>query len=94
MERDENGTYARLKAHRVELFEPKIKKHHGRVFKLMGDGLMAPRLRESIGLPSEAAEIAGAGRRARDTLDSPTGQHIAGPVIGSGYKIKSALIGR
>ncbi|MER8977220.1 adenylate/guanylate cyclase domain-containing protein [Mesorhizobium sp. M0800] len=41
MERDENGTYARLKAHHIELFEPKIKKHHGRVFKLMGDGLLA-----------------------------------------------------
>jgi len=41
MERDENGTFARLKAHRTELFEPEIKKHQGRVFKLMGDGLLA-----------------------------------------------------
>jgi len=41
MERDEKGTFVRLKAHRTELFEPEIKKRHGRVFKLMGDGLLA-----------------------------------------------------
>ena len=41
MERDEKGTFARLKAHRNELLEPEIKKHHGRIFKLMGDGLLA-----------------------------------------------------
>ena len=41
MERDEKGTFARLKAHRTEVFEPEIKKHHGRVFKRMGDGLLA-----------------------------------------------------
>jgi TolB-like protein/class 3 adenylate cyclase len=41
MERDEKGTFARLKSHRTELFEPEIEKHHGRVFKLMGDGLLA-----------------------------------------------------
>ena len=27
--------------HRKDLFEPEIAKHHGRVFKLMGDGLLA-----------------------------------------------------
>ena len=41
MERDEEGTFARLKAGRKELFEPEIEKRHGRVFKLMGDGLLA-----------------------------------------------------
>src|SRR4029079_17671661 len=41
MERDEAGTFARLKAGRQELFEPEIHRHHGRVFKLMGDGLLA-----------------------------------------------------
>src|SRR5262245_19407235 len=41
MERDEAGTFARLRAHRKELFEPKIAQHNGRVFKLMGDGLLA-----------------------------------------------------
>jgi class 3 adenylate cyclase/TolB-like protein len=41
MERDEAGTFGRLRAHRKELFEPEIDRHHGRIFKLMGDGLLA-----------------------------------------------------
>jgi TolB-like protein len=41
MERDEAGTFERLRAHRKELFDPEIEQHHGRVFKLMGDGLLA-----------------------------------------------------
>ncbi len=41
MERNEAETFTRLRAHRNELFEPEIGKHNGRVFKLMGDGLLA-----------------------------------------------------
>src|SRR5262245_49440888 len=41
MERDEAGTFERLRAHRKDLFEPEIAAHHGRIFKLTGDGLMA-----------------------------------------------------
>ncbi len=41
MEKDEGGTFERLRAHRKELFEPEISKHRGRIFKLMGDGLLA-----------------------------------------------------
>src|SRR6185295_3356816 len=41
MESDESGTFERLRAHRKELFEPEIAKHGGRIFKLMGDGLLA-----------------------------------------------------
>src|SRR5262245_39842083 len=41
MEADEAGTFDRLRASRKELFEPEINKHHGRIFKLMGDGLLA-----------------------------------------------------
>lgn len=39
MEVDEAGTFERLRAGRKELFEPEVSKHHGRIFKLMGDGL-------------------------------------------------------
>ena len=38
---DELGTFERIRAHRNELFEPEIARHHGRIFKLMGDGLLA-----------------------------------------------------
>jgi class 3 adenylate cyclase len=41
METDEQGTFERLRAGRKELFEPEIALHHGRIFKLMGDRLLA-----------------------------------------------------
>ena len=41
MEADEAGTFSRLIKGRKELFEPEIARHHGRIFKLMGDGLLA-----------------------------------------------------
>ncbi len=41
MERDEAGTHERLSRTRKELFEPEIARHRGRVFELMGDGLLA-----------------------------------------------------
>ena len=41
MHRDEAGTFARLKAEREQLFEPEIARHHGRIFKVMGDGMLA-----------------------------------------------------
>ena len=41
MEQDEAKTFERLKDHRIELVEPEIATHHGCVFKLMGDGLLA-----------------------------------------------------
>ena len=41
MERDEVDTFERLRAHRKDLFEPEIAAHHGRIFKLTGDGMLA-----------------------------------------------------
>jgi class 3 adenylate cyclase/tetratricopeptide (TPR) repeat protein len=38
---DEEGTLARLKALRDEIIDPKIAEHHGRIVKLMGDGMLA-----------------------------------------------------
>jgi len=40
MAADDEGTLARLTAHRQELLEPIIASHDGRVVKLMGDGLL------------------------------------------------------
>src|SRR5499427_6569790 len=37
---DEEGTLARLKAHRRELIDPKIGEHKGRIVKTTGDGLL------------------------------------------------------
>ena len=38
---DEEGTLARLKAHRQELIDTKIAEHHGRIVKTTGDGVLA-----------------------------------------------------
>ena len=53
MERDEAGTFSRLREYRKQLFEPEIEEHHGRIFKLMGDGLLA-----EFGSVVEAVECA------------------------------------
>ncbi len=38
---DEEGTLAALKALRKDIVDPKIAEHHGRIVKLMGDGMLA-----------------------------------------------------
>ena len=40
MAADEAGTHARLTALRKDFIEPKIAEHHGRVVRLMGDGML------------------------------------------------------
>jgi adenylate cyclase len=37
---DEEGTLERLKAHRRELVDPKIREHRGRIVKTTGDGML------------------------------------------------------
>src|SRR4029079_9133611 len=53
MEQHEADTFAQLRMHRRELFEPEINKHRGRIFKLMGDGLLA-----EFGSVADAVECA------------------------------------
>jgi adenylate cyclase len=40
MGEDEAGTLARFKDHRAGLIDPNIAEHHGRIVKVMGDGLL------------------------------------------------------
>ena len=40
MEVDEEGTLARLNAHRREFLEPNIAEHRGRIVKRTGDGIL------------------------------------------------------
>src|SRR5437899_4933556 len=51
---DEEGTLARLKAHRRELIDPKIAEHRGRIVKTAGDGLLV-----EFASPVEAVRCAG-----------------------------------
>jgi adenylate cyclase len=41
MQRDEAEVFTRLRGHWKDVFEPEIAAHRGRIFKLMGDGLLA-----------------------------------------------------
>ncbi|MCI0430074.1 MAG: adenylate/guanylate cyclase domain-containing protein [Rhodospirillales bacterium] len=55
MEQDEAGTFERLRQRRTEVVEPAILRHRGRIFKLMGDGLLA-----EFGSAVDAVECAAA----------------------------------
>jgi class 3 adenylate cyclase len=70
MEQNEADTFERLRAHRKELFEPEIARHHGQVFKLMGDGLLA-----EFGSVVDAVECAVAIQAARWTSGHPWWWH-------------------
>ena len=80
MEADEGGTFERLRASRKELFEPEINKHHGRIFKLMGDGLLA-----EFGSAVDAVECAVTLQRgmAERNAKRPRKQVLRGPRSGS-----------
>src|SRR5260370_13659502 len=56
---DEEGTLARLKAHRRELIDPKIAEHRGRIGKATGDGLLV-----EFASPVEAVRCAGESQKA------------------------------
>ena len=72
-ERDEAGTFERLRSHRKDLFEPEIARHHGRIFKLMGDGMLA-----EFGSVVEAVECAVALQRGMAERNDgvPAGERI------------------
>ncbi|PSH61854.1 TPR end-of-group domain-containing protein [Phyllobacterium sophorae] len=58
MEVDEAGTFERLRARHKDLFEPEVDRYHGRIFKVMGDGLLA-----EFGSVVDAVECAAALQR-------------------------------
>ncbi len=70
-------------AHREELIEPKLSQYHGRIVKLMGDGLLAefPSAVESVPC---AVEIQHTMSFARDRDFDPTPDIFAGMEISFG----------
>jgi class 3 adenylate cyclase len=73
MEADETGTFGRLRGRLKGLFEPRIAQHTGRIFKLMGDGILA-----EFASVVDAVECAVALQQALSTSndDAPAGHGI------------------
>ena len=59
MEQDEAGTFERARQRRTNLVEPAIARHRGRIFKLVGDGMLA-----EFGSAVDAVECAAAIQKA------------------------------
>src|ERR671933_1537909 len=92
---DEEGTLARLRALFREVVQPAVAAHHGRVFKLMGDAVLAefPSAVEAVRCAAavqEAVEARGAGepdgRRVRLRMGVHLGDALAegGDLLGDG----------
>jgi TolB-like protein len=101
---DEEGTLARLKAHRRELIDPKIKEHKGRIVKTTGDGVLVEfgsvvdALRCATELQAGMAERNTA-MPADDRIDFRIGVHQGdvvvedGDIFGDGVNVAARLEG-
>ena len=99
---DEEGTLTKLKAHRRQLIDPKIKQHHGRIVKTTGDGMLvefaspveAVRCAVEVqrGMASRNADIASA-KRIVFRVGINLGDVIAekGDLFGDGVNIAARL---
>ena len=56
MSEDEVGTLQRLKSLRAEVFDPVTARHQGRIFKTIGDGVLAE-FKSAVGAVHCAVEI-------------------------------------
>ena len=73
MERDESGTLTALTAMREEILQPLVDRHHGRVVKLMGDGVLAE-FSSAVNAVACAVDVQGA--MAAADADVPGDQRI------------------
>src|SRR5271165_3418754 len=101
---DEEGTLARLKAHRRELIDPKIAEHRGRLVKTTGDGMLVEfgsvidALRCATELQANMAQR-NAAMPAGDRIDFRIGIHQGdvvvedGEIFGDGVNVAARLEG-
>lgn len=101
---DEEGTLARLKAHRRELIDPKIAEHTGRVVKTTGDGILVEfasavdAVRCAIGFQRGMAER-NTGVMQNQRIEFRIGVHVGdvitedGDILGDGVNIAARLEG-
>jgi len=101
---DEEGTLARLMAHRRELLDPAIARHRGRIFKTTGDGMLAEfasvvdALRCAVEIQREMA-TRNAPAAAERRIELRIGIHVGdviiagGDVFGDGVNVAARLEG-
>jgi adenylate cyclase len=73
MEHDEVGTLAALKSRRREILQPAVSKHHGRIVKLMGDGVLVE-FGSAVNAVACAVELQQA--MAAANADQPEDRHV------------------
>src|SRR3954454_12743209 len=102
VQRDEQGTLGRLKAHRRELVEPLVAEHGGRVVKLMGDGILCefPSAVHAVacavaiqkGMAERERAVPEAGRvRFRIGINVGDVIHEGGDILGDGVNVAARL---
>ena len=102
MERDDTGTFARLRSIRDEVVDPAIVSHDGRIVKTAGDGLLAEfpsalaALRASVQIQGEMAKR-NAGVAAEERIDYRIGINLGdimidgSDIVGDGVNVASRL---
>ena len=102
VQRDEQGTLDRLKAHRKELVEPLVAEHGGRIVKLMGDGILCefPSAVHAVscavaiqrGMAEREAAVPEAERiRFRIGINVGDVVHEGGDILGDGVNVAARL---
>ena len=102
MGRDEEGTLDRIKWLRREVIDPKVRAHHGRVFKATGDGLLVefPSPVEAVRCAAEVQDVLAseAAQESSQALQLRIGINLGdiiieedGDVFGEGVNIAARL---
>src|SRR5215203_3320053 len=96
MERDEEGTAARIRSLRTDVIEPALDRHHGRLVKTTGDGFLAEfaspveAVRSAVSIQDQLASANGVSLRIGINLGDIIIEDD-GDVLGDGVNVAARL---